>query len=77
MSQESNPRMTSTAALCEQRVALATISRNDDQLVSPCTTTRSCSASQTIFALGPLIAETPLVIERDEPVAFGGTYRVR
>jgi ubiquinone/menaquinone biosynthesis C-methylase UbiE len=26
--------------------------------------------------LGPLIAGTPLVIERDEPVAFGGTYRV-
>lgn len=26
--------------------------------------------------LGPLIAGTPLVIEHDEPVAFGGTYRV-
>ena len=26
--------------------------------------------------LGPLIAGTPLVIEYDEPVAFGGTYRV-
>ena len=26
--------------------------------------------------LGPLIAGTPLVIERDEPVAFGGTYRL-
>jgi phosphatidylethanolamine/phosphatidyl-N-methylethanolamine N-methyltransferase len=26
--------------------------------------------------LGPLVAGTPLVIERDEPVAFGGTYRV-
>jgi phosphatidylethanolamine/phosphatidyl-N-methylethanolamine N-methyltransferase len=26
--------------------------------------------------LGRLIAGTPLVIERDEPVAFGGTYRV-
>jgi ubiquinone/menaquinone biosynthesis C-methylase UbiE len=26
--------------------------------------------------LGPLIAGTPLVIEQDEPVAFGGTYRV-
>jgi ubiquinone/menaquinone biosynthesis C-methylase UbiE len=26
--------------------------------------------------LGPLIAGTPLIIERDEPVAFGGTYRV-
>jgi phosphatidylethanolamine/phosphatidyl-N-methylethanolamine N-methyltransferase len=26
--------------------------------------------------LGPLIAGTPLVIERDEPVAFGRTYRV-
>ena len=26
--------------------------------------------------LGPLIAGTRLVIERDEPVAFGGTYRV-
>jgi phosphatidylethanolamine/phosphatidyl-N-methylethanolamine N-methyltransferase len=25
--------------------------------------------------LGPLIAETRLVIEHDEPVAFGGTYR--
>ena len=25
---------------------------------------------------GPLIAGTPLVIEHDEPVAFGGTYRV-
>jgi phosphatidylethanolamine/phosphatidyl-N-methylethanolamine N-methyltransferase len=25
--------------------------------------------------LGPLIAGTPLVIERDEPVGFGGTYR--
>jgi phosphatidylethanolamine/phosphatidyl-N-methylethanolamine N-methyltransferase len=25
--------------------------------------------------LGPLITATPLVIERDEPVAFGGTYR--
>ena len=25
---------------------------------------------------GALVAETPLVIERDEPVAFGGTYRV-
>ena len=25
--------------------------------------------------LGPLIAGTPLVIEHDEPVAFGGTYR--
>jgi ubiquinone/menaquinone biosynthesis C-methylase UbiE len=25
--------------------------------------------------LGPLIAPTPLVIEHDEPVAFGGTYR--
>jgi hypothetical protein len=26
--------------------------------------------------LGPLIAGTPLVIEHDEPVAFGGIYRV-
>ena len=26
--------------------------------------------------LGPLIAGTPLVIEHDEPIAFGGTYRV-
>jgi ubiquinone/menaquinone biosynthesis C-methylase UbiE len=26
--------------------------------------------------LGPLMTGTPLVIERDEPVAFGGTYRV-
>lgn len=26
--------------------------------------------------LGPLIAGTPLVIEHDEPVAFGGSYRV-
>ena len=26
--------------------------------------------------LGPLIAATPLIIEHDEPVAFGGTYRV-
>ncbi len=26
--------------------------------------------------LGPLIAATPLAIEHDEPVAFGGTYRV-
>jgi phosphatidylethanolamine/phosphatidyl-N-methylethanolamine N-methyltransferase len=26
--------------------------------------------------LGPLIAGTPLVIEHDEPVALGGTYRV-
>ena len=26
--------------------------------------------------LGPMIAGTPLVIEHDEPVAFGGTYRV-
>jgi hypothetical protein len=26
--------------------------------------------------LGPLIAGTPLVIERDEPVAFGRTYRL-
>ena len=26
--------------------------------------------------LGPLIAGTPLVIEHDQPVAFGGTYRV-
>jgi ubiquinone/menaquinone biosynthesis C-methylase UbiE len=26
--------------------------------------------------LGPLIAGTPLVIEHDEPVAFGGAYRV-
>ena len=26
--------------------------------------------------LGPLVAGTPLVIEHDEPVAFGGTYRV-
>lgn len=26
--------------------------------------------------LGPLVAATPLVIEHDEPVAFGGTYRV-
>jgi phosphatidylethanolamine/phosphatidyl-N-methylethanolamine N-methyltransferase len=26
--------------------------------------------------LGPLIAPTSLVVERDEPVAFGGTYRV-
>ena len=26
--------------------------------------------------LGPLIAATPLVIEHDEAVAFGGTYRV-
>jgi len=26
--------------------------------------------------LGPLIAGTPLVIEHDEPVAFGGMYRV-
>jgi phosphatidylethanolamine/phosphatidyl-N-methylethanolamine N-methyltransferase len=26
--------------------------------------------------LGPLIARTPLVIEHDEAVAFGGTYRV-
>ena len=25
--------------------------------------------------LGPLIAATPLVVEHDEPVAFGGTYR--
>jgi ubiquinone/menaquinone biosynthesis C-methylase UbiE len=25
--------------------------------------------------LGPLIAGTPLVLEHDEPVAFGGTYR--
>jgi phosphatidylethanolamine/phosphatidyl-N-methylethanolamine N-methyltransferase len=26
--------------------------------------------------LGPLIAGTPLVVEHDEPVAFGGAYRV-
>jgi hypothetical protein len=26
--------------------------------------------------LGPLTAGTPLVTEHDEPVAFGGTYRV-
>jgi phosphatidylethanolamine/phosphatidyl-N-methylethanolamine N-methyltransferase len=26
--------------------------------------------------LGPLIAKTPLLIEHDEPVAFGGTYHV-
>lgn len=26
--------------------------------------------------VGPLIAGTPLVIEHDEPIAFGGTYRV-
>jgi hypothetical protein len=26
--------------------------------------------------LGPLIAGTPLVVEHDEAVAFGGTYRV-
>jgi hypothetical protein len=26
--------------------------------------------------LGPLIAGTPLAIEHDEAVAFGGTYRV-
>lgn len=26
--------------------------------------------------LGPLVAATPLVVERDEPVAFGGTYRI-
>jgi hypothetical protein len=26
--------------------------------------------------LGPLVATTPLVIEHDEPVAFGGTYRI-
>jgi ubiquinone/menaquinone biosynthesis C-methylase UbiE len=26
--------------------------------------------------LGPLLADTPLSIERDEPAAFGGTYRV-
>ena len=26
--------------------------------------------------LGPLVARTPLVVEHDEPVAFGGTYRV-
>jgi ubiquinone/menaquinone biosynthesis C-methylase UbiE len=26
--------------------------------------------------LGPLIAGTPLIIEHDEPVAFGGAYRV-
>lgn len=26
--------------------------------------------------LGPLLAGTPLVIEHDEPVAFGGAYRV-
>jgi hypothetical protein len=26
--------------------------------------------------LGPVMARTPLVIEHDEPVAFGGTYRV-
>jgi hypothetical protein len=26
--------------------------------------------------LGPLIAGTPLVVEQDEPVGFGGTYRV-
>jgi ubiquinone/menaquinone biosynthesis C-methylase UbiE len=26
--------------------------------------------------LGPLVAGTPLVIEHDDPVAFGGTYRV-
>jgi phosphatidylethanolamine/phosphatidyl-N-methylethanolamine N-methyltransferase len=26
--------------------------------------------------LGPLLAGTPLVIEHDDPVAFGGTYRV-
>lgn len=26
--------------------------------------------------LGPLIAATPLAIEHDEPVAFGGTYRI-
>jgi ubiquinone/menaquinone biosynthesis C-methylase UbiE len=26
--------------------------------------------------LGPLVAGTPLVIEHDEPVAFGGAYRV-
>ena len=26
--------------------------------------------------LGPLIAAAPLAVERDEPVAFGGTYRV-
>jgi phosphatidylethanolamine/phosphatidyl-N-methylethanolamine N-methyltransferase len=25
--------------------------------------------------LGPLIAGTPVVIEHDEPVAFGGAYR--
>jgi hypothetical protein len=26
--------------------------------------------------LGPLIVGTPLVVEHDEPVAFGGAYRV-
>jgi ubiquinone/menaquinone biosynthesis C-methylase UbiE len=26
--------------------------------------------------LGPLIAGTPLVVEHDEPVAFGGAYRI-
>jgi ubiquinone/menaquinone biosynthesis C-methylase UbiE len=26
--------------------------------------------------LGPMMARTPLIIEHDEPVAFGGTYRV-
>jgi ubiquinone/menaquinone biosynthesis C-methylase UbiE len=26
--------------------------------------------------LGPLIAGTPLVVEHDDPVAFGGTYRI-
>jgi ubiquinone/menaquinone biosynthesis C-methylase UbiE len=26
--------------------------------------------------LGPLLAGTPLVIEHDDPVAFGGTYRL-
>jgi ubiquinone/menaquinone biosynthesis C-methylase UbiE len=26
--------------------------------------------------LGPLLADTPLSIEHDEPAAFGGTYRV-
>ena len=26
--------------------------------------------------LGPLVAGTPLTIERDEPVAFGGAYRI-
>lgn len=26
--------------------------------------------------LGPMVAGTPLLIEHDEPVAFGGTYRI-